>query len=145
MSLDLHKIASQIEEVASNLNAQEADRASRLERAFNTLSTAQPEALEEKRALSRATFLIAGLKGSLAGRYLSPALPSDYTVLAVDGSYDDAFDLCVTACTEFGWYNRNTGYNPYMTGNRSPLLPTREELSDNQVCNWGKMSHFRQK
>ena len=30
-------------------------------------------------------------------------------------------------------------------GNRSPLLPTREELSDNQVCNWGKMSHFRQK
>ena len=37
------------------------------------------------------------------------------TVLAVDGSYDDAFDLCMAACTEFGWYNRNTGYNPYMT------------------------------
>ncbi len=36
-------------------------------------------------------------------------------VLAVDGSYDDAFDLCVSACKEFGWYNRNTGYNPYMT------------------------------
>ena len=30
-------------------------------------------------------------------------------------------------------------------GNRSPPLPTREELSDNQVCYWGKMSHFRQK
>lgn len=37
------------------------------------------------------------------------------TVLAVDGSYDDAFDLCMAACNEFGWYNRNTGYNPYMT------------------------------
>ncbi len=37
------------------------------------------------------------------------------TVLAVDGSYDQAFDLCVEACSEFGWYNRNTGYNPYMT------------------------------
>ncbi len=36
-------------------------------------------------------------------------------VLAVDGSYDDAFDLCMAACAEFGWYNRNTGYNPYMT------------------------------
>ncbi len=36
-------------------------------------------------------------------------------VLAVDGSYDDAFDLCVAACQAFGWYNRNTGYNPYMT------------------------------
>jgi threonine synthase len=37
------------------------------------------------------------------------------TVLAVDGSYDEAFDLCQAACQEFGWYNRNTGYNPYMT------------------------------
>lgn len=37
------------------------------------------------------------------------------TVLAVDGSYDDAFDLCTEACLEFGWYNRSTGYNPYMT------------------------------
>ena len=36
-------------------------------------------------------------------------------VLAVDGTYDDAFDLCVRACEEFGWYNRNTGYNPFMT------------------------------
>ena len=36
-------------------------------------------------------------------------------VLAVDGSYDDAFDLCIRACDEFEWYNRNTGYNPYMT------------------------------
>lgn len=37
------------------------------------------------------------------------------TVLAVDGNYDDAFDLCTEACQEFGWYNRSTGYNPYMT------------------------------
>ena len=37
------------------------------------------------------------------------------TVLAVDGTYDDAFDLCMEACREFGWYNRSTGYNPYMT------------------------------
>ena len=36
-------------------------------------------------------------------------------VLAVDGSYDEAFDLCVRACESFGWYNRNTGYNPFMT------------------------------
>ncbi|GIV69244.1 threonine synthase [Caldilinea sp.] len=36
-------------------------------------------------------------------------------VLAVNGSYDEAFDLCTKACLEFGWYNRSTGYNPYMT------------------------------
>nr|HPJ73185.1 pyridoxal-phosphate dependent enzyme [bacterium] len=33
-------------------------------------------------------------------------------VFAVDGSYD-AFDLCTEVCREYGWYNRNTGYNPY--------------------------------
>lgn len=35
------------------------------------------------------------------------------TVLSVDGTYDQAFDLCRQACDEFGWYNRNTGYNPF--------------------------------
>jgi threonine synthase len=34
-------------------------------------------------------------------------------VLPVAGSYDDAFELCRAACTEFGWYNRNTALNPY--------------------------------
>ncbi|MDP3544393.1 MAG: threonine synthase [Elusimicrobiota bacterium] len=34
-------------------------------------------------------------------------------VLSVDGAYDQAFDLCRQACDEFGWYNRNTGYNPF--------------------------------
>ncbi len=34
-------------------------------------------------------------------------------VLLVDGSYDDAFDLTVKAAEEFGWYCRNTGYNPF--------------------------------
>jgi len=34
-------------------------------------------------------------------------------VLSVDGTYDQAFDLCREACDEFGWYNRNTGYNPF--------------------------------
>jgi threonine synthase len=34
-------------------------------------------------------------------------------VLAVEGTYDDAFDLCLAATAQFGWYNRNTGYNPF--------------------------------
>jgi threonine synthase len=35
------------------------------------------------------------------------------TVALVDGSYDDAFDLTIKAAEEFGWYCRNTGYNPF--------------------------------
>ena len=34
-------------------------------------------------------------------------------VLLVDGSYDEAFDLTLVAAREFGWYCRNTGYNPF--------------------------------
>ncbi|MEA4908407.1 MAG: threonine synthase [Chloroflexi bacterium] len=34
-------------------------------------------------------------------------------VILVDGNYDQAFDLTVTASQEFGWYCRNTGYNPF--------------------------------
>jgi threonine synthase len=35
------------------------------------------------------------------------------TVVTVDGSYDDAFDLCLEACRAYGWYNRSTGFNPF--------------------------------
>lgn len=34
-------------------------------------------------------------------------------VILVDGNYDQAFDLSVAASQEFGWYCRNTGYNPF--------------------------------
>jgi len=34
-------------------------------------------------------------------------------VLLVDGTYDQAFDLSLQASDEFGWYNRNTGFNPF--------------------------------
>lgn len=34
-------------------------------------------------------------------------------VILVDGTYDEAFDLTIKAAQEFGWYCRNTGYNPF--------------------------------
>ena len=34
-------------------------------------------------------------------------------VILVDGNYDQAFDLAIEASHEFGWYCRNTGYNPF--------------------------------
>lgn len=34
-------------------------------------------------------------------------------VVLVEGTYDDAFELCQRACQRFGWYCRSTGYNPY--------------------------------
>lgn len=51
-------------------------------------------------------------------------------VLLVKGSYDDAFELCLQAAREYGWYNRNTGYNPYMSeGKKTASLEICEQLS----------------
>lgn len=36
-------------------------------------------------------------------------------VILVEGSYNDAIDLCLAAGRRFGWYNRTTGFNPYMS------------------------------
>ncbi len=50
-------------------------------------------------------------------------------VLAVDGTYDQAFDLCLAATKEYGWYNRNTGYNPYMSeGKKTAAYEICEQL-----------------
>lgn len=34
------------------------------------------------------------------------------TIVPVKGTYDDAFDLSIKATEKFGWYNRNTAFNP---------------------------------
>ncbi len=33
----------------------------------------------------------------------------------VEGPYDEAYEASLQATREFGWYNRNTGYNPFTT------------------------------
>lgn len=44
-------------------------------------------------------------------------------VLLVDGTYDNAFDLTIQAAQEFGWYCRNTGYNPFtLEGKKTAAL-----------------------
>ncbi len=54
---------------------------------------------------------------------LTQAMSFGAKVLAVRGSYDDAFDLCLAASEQFGWFNRSTGVNPF----------TRE---GKKVCAW---------
>jgi threonine synthase len=52
------------------------------------------------------------------------------TVLAVNGTYDEAFDLSIKATERFGWYNRNTAYNPYMVeGKKTVALEIIEQMN----------------
>ena len=50
-------------------------------------------------------------------------------VYKIKGTYDEAFDLCVQATDKFGWYNRNSGYNPYLSeGKKSVTFEICEQL-----------------
>lgn len=50
-------------------------------------------------------------------------------VILVDGSYDDAVGLAVEASQEFGWYCRNTGYNPFTAeGKKTAALEIWEQI-----------------
>ncbi len=52
------------------------------------------------------------------------------TVMLVHGTYDDAFDLCLQAAETYGWYNRNTGFNPYMSeGKKTVSFEICEQLT----------------
>ena len=51
-------------------------------------------------------------------------------VLLIDGSYDDAFDLCQETCAAHGWYSRNTAVNPFTTeGKKTVALEIAEQLN----------------
>jgi threonine synthase len=51
-------------------------------------------------------------------------------VVRVDGSYGAAFELCLAACEEFGWYNRNTAINPFtIEGKKTAALEIAADLS----------------
>jgi threonine synthase len=52
------------------------------------------------------------------------------TVVLVDGTYDDAFELSMRAAERFGWYVRNTGVNPYMSeGKKTAAYEIAEQLA----------------
>jgi threonine synthase len=50
-------------------------------------------------------------------------------VIMIKGTYDQAFDLCLQASNEWGWYSRNSGYNPYLgEGKKTGALEICEQL-----------------
>lgn len=58
------------------------------------------------------------------------------SVIMVRGTYDDAFDLCLQASEEYGWYNRNTGYNPYTREGKKTLAYEVCEQNGWQCPDW---------
>ena len=56
-------------------------------------------------------------------------------VFAVKGTYDDAFDLCMAVCAQRGWFNRNTGHNPFTReGKKTAAFEIYEQLG--KIPDW---------
>jgi len=53
-------------------------------------------------------------------------------VVKVDGTYDDAYDISIEKSKKYGWYNRNTAYNPLTTeGKKSGAFDIFIQLGGN--------------
>jgi threonine synthase len=51
-------------------------------------------------------------------------------LVPVAGSYDDAFELSLAACERFGWYNRNTAFNPFtIEGKKTAAIEVAADLA----------------
>ena len=52
------------------------------------------------------------------------------TVISVQGSYEDTFELSKQAIDRWGWYNRNAAINPYLSeGKKTVALEIMEQLN----------------
>ena len=64
-------------------------------------------------------------------------------VLLVEGTYGEAFDLCLEATEHFGWYCRNTGYNPYMAeGKKTVAFELFSQLVQQRPSGAPPISHL---
>lgn len=62
------------------------------------------------------------------------------TVLLVQGSYDEAYDLSAEAIRTYGWYNRNCAVNPYLVEGKKTVGFEIAEQLEWHVPDWVVMS-----
>ena len=100
MSLDLTKVATQVGSMVARLKAGGEERRKRLQYALDVLhnKATDLDSLNRKIASSKTTWLVAGLVDGLDQCYKPPALPSEFTVIATDGSHIDVDRHRSTRC-----------------------------------------------
>jgi len=87
----LTKLAAQVGEMVTRLKVGLTERQARLDHALDILyrQTDDLERLKRKIVASRTTWLVAGLVEGLDQHYPAPPLPTEFTVIATDGSHID--------------------------------------------------------
>jgi len=131
MSLDLTRVASQVGEMLSRLKSGLNERQEHLKNTMDTVSSHADriEDLRKKIASGRTTWLVADPVDGLDGTYKAPPLPSDFTVLATDGSHIDVDRHRSARCylINIGSVALKYGKNPDALLGSKPSLYTSEE------------------
>jgi len=100
MALNLTKVAAQVGDMAAKLKAGSEERQKRLHYALEIMpqKAADFDSLQKKVASSRTTWLVAGLVDRLDQHYKTPPTPTEFTILATDGSHIDVDRHQSTRC-----------------------------------------------
>ena len=102
MSLDLTKVVAQVGSMVAGLKAGGEERRKRLQYALDVLydKSIDLDHLRKKIGDSKGktTWLVAGLVDGLSQHYKPPPLPSEFTVIATDGSHIDVDRHRSTRC-----------------------------------------------
>lgn len=131
MSLDLTKLVSQVGGMVARLKASAEERKQHRQHALDILrnQAADLELLKQKILSSRTTWLVAGLVERLDRHYPAPLLPSEFTVLATDGSHIDVDRHRSTRCylVNIGSVSLHYGPSPGAVLGSSPCLYSDDE------------------
>ncbi len=126
MSLDLTKVASQVGGMVAKLKAGGAERQQRLNHALDTLHNQATDLanLARKITSSKTTWLVAGLVDGLDQHYNVPPTPTEFTVIATDGSHIDVDRHKSTRCylLNIGSVILHYGAQPMATLDSFPCL-----------------------
>lgn len=100
MPLDWAKLASQVGILASRLKSEGMERDKRREFALDLIHSqaGKVESLQRKISASKTTWLIAGLSEELDRCYDPPVCPSEFSIVAVDGSHIDVDRHSLVPC-----------------------------------------------
>ena len=131
MSLDLTKIVLQVERMIARLKAGSKERQEHLQCALEVLCDrdADLEHLKRKIVSSKTTWLVAGLVDGLDQHYKAPSLPTEFTVIASDGSHIDVDRHKSTRCylINIGAAVLSYGAEPSALLDSSPHLYAEDE------------------
>jgi hypothetical protein len=100
VSLDMLKVLSQVEGMVARLKVGARERQENLRQALQVINRqgADLDSLRKKIAASKTTWLVAGLVDGLGEHCEAPAPPSDFNIVATDGSNIDVDRHQATRC-----------------------------------------------